>query len=828
MDNGRPVQLPVTPDIQTQAPPDQPVQPGQRVYDQSTPGHQEQPQAGQGLDLTIDTDFLKSPLCYIKIAEFVVLLCAWASVVKYLDDFYQLYPDYQTDDKEARYFNFIAIFCWVMVILCLVIKTFSVPSFCKWRRPSVFTAMSLIFYFIMFALLLAYTGKLVYRTAFLGNWLQKYTKDNKGSADLDKVTNRIRPFVVSLGVASTQRAQETPPDQGSPKRRAWDINTDYLRSPVFYVKLIEIALLFAAWVCIVKYFADITRTHPDVPFFYARQPEDSKVDFFKGVTILSWVMVILLALTSALSFDKFCSRSSPWTLTTVIIYFILSILLIASCGNLTPRAVELKKRENIVLRFYDEIFLKSVKLNILALQIGLACGFLCCIVFVVDMVLSFKLYLTQRAQETSLHHGPYQRRAGDVNTKYLRSPMFYVKLAEIAFLFAAWVCILKYFYFPVLFDDGYFNFGAVTDSKTILFRGIVIFSWAMVILLALTSVFSFDKLFRRSSSWSLMTLIIYFILLILLSACCGNLTPWAVYWGESYKRSDETVQPFTLARLLGLAFGFSSCLLFFVDMVLNYKLYQTQRAQEASSDQGPPQKRAENVNTNYLQSSVFDVKLTEIVLLFVAWVCIVNYFDFALDIALRADEIHEDLKADFFKGVTVLCWVMANILALSFALRLDKLYSLPSRCTLTTLIIHFILFILLITCCGFLTPRAIDLGKQYKSLSVKDYNSWPAIALLTGLGFGYISWLIFVLDICLLCMLYQKQRAEEVRHPQQADQAPDTQLRQPAPDQAPDTQLRQPAPDQAPYTQLQQPAPDQAPYTHMRQPAVVHYVDSFV
>ncbi len=48
-------------------------------------------------------------------------------------------------------------------------------------------------------------------------------------------------------------------------------------------------------------------------------------------------------------------------------------------------------------------------------------------------------------------------------------------------------------------------------------------------------------------------------------------------------------------------------------MVLNYKLYQTQRAQEASSDQGPPQKRAENVNINYLQSSVFDVKLTEIV-----------------------------------------------------------------------------------------------------------------------------------------------------------------------------------------------------------------------
>ena len=40
-----------------------PSQPGQPVYSQ--------PQAGQGLDLTIDTNFLKSPLCYIKIVEFV-------------------------------------------------------------------------------------------------------------------------------------------------------------------------------------------------------------------------------------------------------------------------------------------------------------------------------------------------------------------------------------------------------------------------------------------------------------------------------------------------------------------------------------------------------------------------------------------------------------------------------------------------------------------------------------------------------------------------------------------------------------------------------------
>lgn len=39
----------------------------------------------------------------------------------------------------------------------------------------------------------------------------------------------------------------------------------------------------------------------------------------------------------------------------------------------------------------------------------------------------------------------------------------------------------------------------------------------------------------------------------------------------------------------------------------------------------------------------------------------------------------------------------------------------------------------LIANCGYLTSRAIDFEKEYKSLSKKDYKSWPAIALLTSL-----------------------------------------------------------------------------------------------
>ena len=54
--------------------PGQPVQPGQPVYIQGGPGQYPQPQqqAPQGgFEINIDTGFLKSPLCFIKIAEFV-------------------------------------------------------------------------------------------------------------------------------------------------------------------------------------------------------------------------------------------------------------------------------------------------------------------------------------------------------------------------------------------------------------------------------------------------------------------------------------------------------------------------------------------------------------------------------------------------------------------------------------------------------------------------------------------------------------------------------------------------------------------------------------
>ena len=49
-------------------------------------------------------------------------------------------------------------------------------------------------------------------------------------------------MVLNYRLFKTQRAQETSPDQAvqvPPQRQVWDINYEYLRSPVFYVKLVE-------------------------------------------------------------------------------------------------------------------------------------------------------------------------------------------------------------------------------------------------------------------------------------------------------------------------------------------------------------------------------------------------------------------------------------------------------------------------------------------------------------------------------------------------------------------------------------------------------------
>ena len=94
--------------------------------------------------------------------------------------------------------------------------------------------------------------------------------------------------------------------------------------------------------------------------------------------------------------------------------------------------------------------------------------------------------------------------------------------------------------------------------------------------------------------------------------------------------------------------------------------------------------------TEFVSDFILAIFYTLQVFLFAAWVCIVNYIDFILfDLAWGSYQFYVkwpgnwDLKADFFHGVTVACWVMVSILVLTSVLSLDKLCNRSSRWTLT-------------------------------------------------------------------------------------------------------------------------------------------------
>ena len=54
-------------------------------------------------------------------------------------------------------------------------------------------------------------------------------------------------MVLNYRLFQTQRAQELPgtaPQAGLPQRRVWDINWEYVKSPVFYIKFAELVSQF--------------------------------------------------------------------------------------------------------------------------------------------------------------------------------------------------------------------------------------------------------------------------------------------------------------------------------------------------------------------------------------------------------------------------------------------------------------------------------------------------------------------------------------------------------------------------------------------------------
>ena len=86
--------------------------------------------------------------------------------------------------------------------------------------------------------------------------------------------------------------------------------------------------------------------------------------------------------------------------------------------------------------------------------------------------------------------------------------------------------------------------------------------------------------------------------------------------GQDFSTQHDQITDRQLPPLLSQAFGFLSCILFVVDMVLNYRVFQAQRAQEIPSEQGMqglPQRKVWDINYEYLKAPVFYIKMVEMV-----------------------------------------------------------------------------------------------------------------------------------------------------------------------------------------------------------------------
>lgn len=84
---------------------------------------------------------------------------------------------------------------------------------------------------------------------------------------------------------------------------SWPISSEHYKISVLQV------VLLGAWASIVKYSGDLGV--PDA---------DEKANFFKGITIFCWLMVIFYMIIHIFSFTKLCSCGRESRLTLVVSY----------------------------------------------------------------------------------------------------------------------------------------------------------------------------------------------------------------------------------------------------------------------------------------------------------------------------------------------------------------------------------------------------------------------------------------------------------------------------------------------------------------------------
>lgn len=169
--------------------------------------------------------------------------------------------------------------------------------------------------------------------------------------------------------------------------RAGRMNKAHLKTMLGCSRILEFVLLLIASPCGVAY---SNRT-----FVW-----NSRASFFAGVSIFSWIMVIVLLIAFLLGIHKdrrYFRTPSYASLIILVVQVFMTILLIASTTSLAMPGVELYKAGKRHRELYGEE--KTFDVNDVFLGFALAGGVSACLCFVDDIPQLIKMYRLQRAEE---------------------------------------------------------------------------------------------------------------------------------------------------------------------------------------------------------------------------------------------------------------------------------------------------------------------------------------------------------------------------------------------------------------------------------------------
>jgi len=207
--------------------------------------------------------------------------------------------------------------------------------------------------------------------------------------------------VQQVQMAQPVRGQWFPghPPHRDPDMSPIQFNNVYMKSPLGATRIVEFFTLIVAGACIIAYSNKAYGV-------------DGRGNFFRGVTIFSWVMVTMYQMTYmfGLNKSKICfGQPSNLTLVSCGFQILLTILMISCSGSLTVRAQELQ------IWFSDAYDTKTYypnnygnkktsiadvqRSNAMLIYAALAFGYITSLLFLGDILLLIMMFRKERAQE---------------------------------------------------------------------------------------------------------------------------------------------------------------------------------------------------------------------------------------------------------------------------------------------------------------------------------------------------------------------------------------------------------------------------------------------